>query len=68
MENASIKNAAIKAFQNHPWYLTEELIVQSLFSTNKVPIKKKQDFLDHHLKNKLSNTKDLSKSPWQMIR
>jgi len=30
--NHETKNAALKAFQNHTWYLTEELILLSLFS------------------------------------
>jgi len=41
-----IKNAALKALQNHTWYLTEELILLSLFSDH-VSKEDKQDILDH---------------------
>ena len=40
--NSITKNAALKVFKNHTWYLTEELILLSLFSPNTTKLEKQE--------------------------
>ena len=55
-QNSHFSNSAMKAFGNHMWYLTEELVSQALFD------KGLEDDTQRKLADAIIKCKDLSKS------